>query len=128
MLDIDCLFPCPIPAGSIERRLRILMIFYHFKRHLQMPLRLHECTHNAERSYRLAVFGDESGDNGVIGALSGCDAVAAALIEVKARSTVVNGDTRIRDNDARAEAVEIRLNIRNRQSGGQPEAASPYRR
>ena len=56
---------------------------------LDMPLRLHKSTHNAEGKEQTAVLEDHGWDYGMIGSLMGLDTVGVASLQGKQTTTVL---------------------------------------
>ena len=54
-----------LPAGRVQRALRIEAVIDHRGDHLEVPLGLHLAPHHAERPHRSAASGEKAGDDGV---------------------------------------------------------------
>ena len=80
---------------------------------LHLSLGLHEAAHDAKGAYGLPVLGQEAGDNRMVRFLARADAVVAAAVHAEIAAPVAQGDAPSRNDDARAEAVEVALDIRD---------------
>ena len=69
-LHQDFLFPDPLPAGSVQRLLRIHAEVDIIHEYLHMALGLHVGPHYAEGPYRLAFLHEEARDDGVVSILA----------------------------------------------------------
>ncbi len=78
---------------------------------LNMPLRLHVATHDAEGAEGAAVFQDKAGDDRVVGLFSGCEAVGMGRVERKVSAAVLQADAGTPHDDAGAESHVVALDI-----------------
>lgn len=78
-----------------------------------LPLRLHERAHHAERADGLAVLEQKARDDRVVGLLSALQIVIALRVEGEVRAAVLKRDARAGDGDARAKAAVVALDKRD---------------
>src|SRR5260221_6272092 len=76
-------------ARAVARRLRILAVVCDAHQHLGMALRLHGAAHDAEAHHRLAVAGEEAGDDRLVRTLGRPDAVRMAGLNDERRAPVL---------------------------------------
>src|SRR4051812_27509565 len=74
-LDLDLAATGPLPAGGVEALLGVHGVVYRVDDHLHVALGLHVTAHDAEGPDGLALPCEESGDDGVVGALAGLEGV-----------------------------------------------------
>src|SRR5262249_4859684 len=80
-LDHDPAATDPLPARRIQARLRVHAVVQRVDHQLEVPLRLHEATHQPEGADGPAVVSEEAGDDGVEGALAGRQTVRVTIFE-----------------------------------------------
>jgi hypothetical protein len=108
-LDVDLEPWLEAPARRVAGGLRLLPVRQHPHQRLQVALRLHVAAHDAEAHLRLAVLGEEGGNDGVERALSGRDDVRALRVEREAVAAVLHRDAPAGHDHARAEAHVVAL-------------------
>ena len=116
-LDVEHVTGVHTPARCIETGLRILAVVDQPHHRLQMRLRLHRPAHDAERKHRFAILRHESGDDGVERTLAAADLVRMARLERESRPAILQADPGARHDDARAEALIVRLDQRDHHAG-----------
>src|SRR4029434_294514 len=67
-------------SRAVAGRLRALLVVGDAHHHLGVALRLHGAAHHAETHHRPAAFRDKAGNDGLVRALSGADAVGMARV------------------------------------------------
>lgn len=99
----------------IQRRLRVVLESQHVHQHLDVPLWLHEPSHDAVHRVQtlIAGVGDHGRYNGVIWALLGCDHVRMTFLEDEVGPPVLQGETTSLRNDACAEATVVAVDERH---------------
>src|SRR5688572_20755532 len=116
-------------ARAVAGGLRALAVVGDAHQHLGVALRLHGAAHHAEAHHRLAVAGDEAGDDRLVRPLRRADAVRMAGLDDEGRAAVLQGDAV--DHHARAEAHVVGLDHRHhhaaRVGGGEIHRAAPRR-
>src|SRR6266545_5099766 len=103
-------------ARAVAGRLRALLVVGDAHHHLRVALRLHGAAHHAEAHHRPAVFRDKAGNDGLVRALAGPDAVGVARLEHEVTAAVLQRDAF--HHDSRAEAHEVRLDEGDHHAGG----------
>ena len=112
--------------GGIESCLHIHAEVDNVEQHLDVSLRLHEATHDAEGEEQVTVAEGHGRDNGVIWSLMRLDAVGMALLKSKQATTILEADASICYDDAGAkwlvkaidERDTVTVSIRHRQVDG----------
>ena len=92
LFHLDLLSTDPLPSRRVERILRIHQEVHCIHDDLDMALRLHETTHNAERSNCFSVLHQESRNDRVQRFLSRSQAVFHCLIQCKVCPAVLQRD------------------------------------
>src|SRR5439155_19848502 len=103
-------------ARAVAGRLRALLVVGDAHHHLRVALRLHGAAHHAEAHHRPAAFRDKAGNDGLVRALAGSDAVGMARLEHEVAAAVLQRDAF--HHDSRAEAHEVRLDEGDHHAGG----------
>src|SRR6266542_5848054 len=106
-LDSEAPARDPVPTRSVERRLRVEAVVDLIDDHLEVTLRLHVAPHHAERADGTVSFGQERGDDGVEGPLSGREDVRLRLVQREAVASVLDGDPRTGDDNTAAEPLVV---------------------
>ena len=83
-----------------------------------MALRLHVAAHHAKAHHRLAVFGEEAGNDRLERPLARRHAIGVVRVEREAIAAVLQRHAPLRDHDARAEAHVVALDEGDHHAGG----------
>src|SRR5882724_7042451 len=103
-------------ARTVAGRLRALVVVGDAHHHLRVALRLHGAAHHAEAHHRPTALRDKAGNDGLVRALAGPDAVGVTRLEHEAGAAVLQRDAF--HHHARAEAHEVRLDEGDHHAGG----------
>ena len=106
------------PARCVGGRLRILLVVGETDHHLHVPLRLHRAAHHAEAHGRQPVLRDEAGNDGVERALARPDLVVVVVDQFEIVAAVLQADAGAGHDHARAEALVVRLDVRDHHAVG----------
>src|SRR5499425_3367922 len=79
-------------ARTVAGRLRALVVIGDAYQYLCVALRLHGAAHHTEAHHRPAVFCDEPGNDGLVRAFAGADAVGMARLEHEGAAAVLQRD------------------------------------
>ena len=96
-------------AGFLEAHVEIEQI----DENLHVPLRLKVAAHHAEAHHRLAVFGDEGGNDCVERSFAGGVGVWVAGFEIEQLAAVLQAEAELWRTQARSEAAEVALDERD---------------
>ena len=100
----------PLPAGCIQCLLWIQMEINHIHNHLHMSLGLHIAAHDAEWTNCFSIPCKKSGNDGMVGTLSGNKSIDMITIQREIMSAVLKGDSCVLYYNPTAKAHIIALN------------------
>src|SRR5437762_3596579 len=103
----------PAPARCIEACLGVHAVIGLVYDHLDMALGLHGATHHTKGTNRAVSFREETGDYRVVRPFAGRDLIGMPWLQGETPPAVLERDPCARDDDAAAEPLVVRLDVRD---------------